>query len=473
MKNAVVRLSEIQIENFKNVKKGKLSFENKRKDYKASILGLYGQNGSGKTALIDALNILKVAMCGAKIPYEYADYINVEAEYSKLIYHFHIDTESFEKYEIYYELCLRAVEAEVDQNIDTMDEEEHPEHKVEIFNEILSYSYSNDEIKIRKGALIDTTSGVFVPVRKYELFFGKDKDLGQKLQLVKAMTAASSRSFIFSRELINEIRKQENEDTEYKFHKNILERMIYYANYELFIIGTADAGLISMNAQPLAFKYHHGDKNTVGKLMIPIDRAIKVPNDVYEIVSDVVENMNIVLRQIVPNLTISVEDLGAIVLKNGSKGHSIQLVSHKNSKPIPLRYESEGIKKIISILQLFIEIYNFPSITVAIDEIDSGIFEYLLGELMRIISEKGKGQLIFTSHNLRPLETIDRGFIAFTTTNPENRYIRLSKIKDNNNLRDFYFRDIVLGEQNEEVYEITNNSEIAFAFREAGESCGS
>lgn len=176
------------IENFKNVKKGKLSFENKRKDYKASILGLYGQNGSGKTALIDALNILKVAMCGAKIPYEYADYINVEAEYSKLIYHFHIDTESFEKYEIYYELCLRAVEAEVDQNIDTMDEEEHPEHKVEIFNEILSYSYSNDEIKIRKGALIDTTSGVFVPVRKYELFFGKDKDLGQKLQLVKAMT---------------------------------------------------------------------------------------------------------------------------------------------------------------------------------------------------------------------------------------------------------------------------------------------
>lgn len=93
----------------------------------------------------------------------------------------------------------------------------------------------------------------------------------------------------------------------------------------------------------------------------------------------------------------------------------------------PFLYDTnlEGIKKIISILQLFIEIYNFPSITVAIDEIDSGIFEYLLGELMRIISEKGKGQLIFTSHNLRPLETIDRGFIAFTTTNPENRYIEI------------------------------------------------
>ena len=98
---------------------------------------------------------------------------------------------------------------------------------------------------------------------------------------------------------------------------------------------------------------------------------------------------------------------------------------------------------------------------------------YLLGELLRIISEKGKGQLIFTSHNLRPLETLDRGFIAFTTTNSENRYIRLSNVKNNNNLRDFYYRDIVLGEQSEPVYDTTNNYEIAYAFREAGELSGS
>lgn len=108
-------------------------------------------------------------------------------------------------------------------------------------------------------------------------------------------------------------------------------------------------------------------------------------------------------------------------------------------------------------MQLLIVVYNNSSITVAIDELDSGIFEYLLGELLRIISEKGKGQLIFTSHNLRPLETLDKGFIAFTTTNPENHYIRMTNVKENHNLRDFYYRDIVLGEQSEVVYEETNN----------------
>ena len=151
----------------------------------------------------------------------------------------------------------------------------------------------------------------------------------------------------------------------------------------------------------------------------------------------------------------------------------VEFISRRNGKVIPLRYESEGIKKIVSILQLLIVMYNNDSVTVAIDELDSGIFEYLLGELLRIISQRGKGQLIFTSHNFRPLETLDKSFIVFATANPDNRYIRMTNIKTNNNLRDYYYRDIMLGEQEEPIYETTNNSEIALAFREAGVSCDS
>ena len=203
--------------------------------------------------------------------------------------------------------------------------------------------------------------------------------------------------------------------------------------------------------------------------MLPLDKAETIPKKAADLIEKMIPNMNMVLSQIVPGLTISMYNFGPQVLKNGKTGCRVQLMSRKNSREIPLRYESEGIKKIVSILQLLIVVYNKPSITVAIDELDSGVFEYLLGELLRIISEKGKGQLIFTSHNLRPLETLDRGFIAFTTTNPENRYMRMANVKENNNLRDFYYRDIVLGEQNEVVYEPTNNYEIALAFREAGE----
>ena len=42
-----------------------------------------------------------------------------------------------------------------------------------------------------------------------------------------------------------------------------------------------------------------------------------------------------------------------------------------------------------------------------VDELDSGIYEYLLGECLEVMQDKAKGQLIFTSHNLRPLEILE------------------------------------------------------------------
>ena len=250
----------------------------------------------------------------------------------------------------------------------------------------------------------------------------------------------------------------------------VLENMVNYGNYDLFVINTSDSGLISLDALPLTFQYTKNNQQFLGQIPVSLNGPAIIPDNMLNIVKDVCEDMNIVLAKIVPGLTIGVKDLGQQMTKTGAVSRRIQLMSYKNRKEIPLQFESQGIKKIVSILQLLIVVYNKSSITVAIDELDSGIFEYLLGELLNIISEKGKGQLIFTSHNLRPLETIDRGFIAFTTTNPQNRYIRFNHVKDNHNLRDFYFRDIVLGEQSEEVYEPTNNYEIALAFREAGDT---
>ena len=65
-----------------------------------------------------------------------------------------------------------------------------------------------------------------------------------------------------------------------------------------------------------------------------------------------------------------------------------------------------------------------------IDELDSGIYEYLLGECLEVMQDKAKGQLIFTSHNLRPLEILENDSLLYTTVNPENCYIKSSYIKN-------------------------------------------
>lgn len=465
MKNFAVRIENVEIINFKNVRYGFLSFENPQKKFRSSILGLYGQNGSGKTALIDALELLRFALSGKAVPACFADYVNVDSEYATIKYGFKIQNLKDDGYfSVLYEVSIRRDKEDSGQNTEQFSDS--VVQKVTLFNEVLSCAYKWGKTKSRSSYVIDTRTDndIFSPKSKYKKLVGNSKETAMDLLVAKQLTRTSSRSFVFSRELLNIIRQNCKEE-QYLF---LMESLAFFGNYELFVITTRNTGLISMDALPLAFNYAEEGKISTGSILVNLNGPSLIPEDALPIVRKVVKSMNIVLERIVPNLTINIKDLGTQLSTNGIVGSSIQLVSNKNDKEIPLQYESDGIKKLISVLQLLIVIYNKSSITVAIDELDSGIFEYLLGEILRIISEKGKGQLIFTSHNLRPLETLDKGFIAFTTTNPLNRYIRMSNVKATNNLRDFYYRDIVLGEQCEPVYESTNNSEIALAFREAG-----
>lgn len=471
MENSIVRLTGLHISNFKNVQDGRLSFENTRKNYDANIVGLYGQNGSGKTALIDAIELLQYVLRGVPVPEKFADYINIDADFATIEYSFKITMG--EVYRVSYQLSIARTDDDAVANMNSL--KGIVTEKVCIFNEIIKCP-SVTEKKSKTSVLIDTKNGsTFSPQSKRMILVGKGKEADLNLRVGKKIALSTSRSFIFSNELLSVIRsrvteaKERNEEAkELFFYSSILESLVKYGDHELFIVNTSTTGFMSINTQPESSKRGEPYKNGIGTVMISLNNSTIISQSSMEILENIIANMNIVLTKIVPNLTVSIKNIGAQVMENNEIGVRIQLMSCKNGKEIALKYESEGIKKIISILQLLINVYNQRSITVAVDELDAGIFEYLLGELLRIISEKGKGQLIFTSHNLRPLETLDRGFISFTTTNSKQRYMRLKNVKDNNNLRDFYYRDIMLGEQTEELYDMTNNSEIALAMRKAG-----
>ena len=85
------------------------------------------------------------------------------------------------------------------------------------------------------------------------------------------------------------------------------------------------------------------------------------------------------------------------------------------------------------------------------------------------MQNSGKGQLIFTSHNLYPLETLESNSIVFTTTDPSARYTRIKSVRATNNLRSMYLREVILGSDDDAaLYEETNVSEIAHAMRVVG-----
>ena len=450
MKNIIVRLLEIEIINLKNVKNGKINFLNSNIKETLTlqigdILGIYGQNGSGKTTVIEALSILKSILVGMPLDDDLKNLITYGEKNIELLFKFYTEIED-KKYIVEYKIVIGKTE----------------NNTIEILNETIKYSIYIEEDKRWKNTqtLIETPfSEDIIKLKKYNKNFSNEIDL-LKILVIQGISKKMKVSSIFSEEIKDFLK--DNTDLIY-----IIEALEYYGNLNLFIVSNKEIGMITLNLLlPLKIK----NLNSCGDLPIQIDKneSIIVNQLIYPSVENAINEINIVLKRIIPDLQLKIEEQRKETLPDGNTNIIADLRSIREGKPISLRYESEGIKRIISILGVLIAGYNQPSVCLAIDELDSGIFEYLLGEILEVLSSEIKGQLIFTSHNLRILEKIDKKNIVFSTTNPENRYIRFKYIKPNNNLRDMYLRELIIQEQAEQLYKETKQSDIKRAFYRAG-----
>ena len=470
MDRPIVRFERITICDLKNVEYGEVSFTNPRRPEGASVLGMYGQNGSGTSTLIDALEIVQQSMVGRRLDRRFAQLVSVDKEHGAVECELSISQpDGSGAQRVLYSFKLKSDVAESDEV------EGRPEERfvARVFDERLAVANDTPDKKSRMTTLIDTSgSGAFGPAAKYKQLIGKDPEDNVELTVEKRLAYHESRSFVFSKRLLQTIlEKHKDEEDPSQVIRDVIGVIRVLGNFartQMFVLNTHDAGMLALDALPFPFRDGRDNARGGGRILLPVQGAQTIPERVYEPVNSAIDTMSIVLKELIPGLHVSLNKLGTEVMKNGEVGVNVQLVSIRNGRTIPLGYESEGIKRIVSFLHLLILMFNNTSVTVAIDEIDSGVFEYLLGELLGIVSEYGQGQLIFTCHNLRPLEIIDRDFVAFTTTNPTRRYVRMANVKSTNNLRDFYYRDIVLGGQKEQLYEPTHNGEIEFAFIEAG-----
>lgn len=62
---AIIKIKKIILHNLRNVRHGEISIAvNFESFLQANVVGLYGQNGSGKTTIVDAFSILKALISG-------------------------------------------------------------------------------------------------------------------------------------------------------------------------------------------------------------------------------------------------------------------------------------------------------------------------------------------------------------------------------------------------------------------------
>ena len=442
-----VRIEKLCLKNFKNVHYGSFTMPSflKKDFFSADILGIYGQNGSGKTAVIDAFNILQKIMSGEHLNEGSSNLINVESNDASIELGFSVGKDLYR-----YTLLFGKNDDKGKLKSELLEVRKKKEdgEGYERERAVLGYDYTEHEIR---------------PESVFRKIVRANKKLELDLLVSARMAEKNESSFLFSEDGAYELLSTLEAPDISKTVKMIRD----YAMTSLIVFSTREMGMDSNLMMNLTYRKEKKGHLVKGQIPLSLERPSVIGPEDKKVLENMIREMNTVLGAIVPHLKLGVYTTGEELTSEGKKGFLVEIVSLKNGKAIPLRYESEGIIKIISITNVLLCVYNNPSVCLIIDEFDASVFEYLLGELISIFSKGAQGQMIFTSHNLRILEMIDKNSVIFSTSNPDNRYIRMTNIKNTNNLRDVYIRSILLGGTKENIYEETDSQEIGMALRRA------
>lgn len=411
MNDNYFRLLTIKIRNFKNIGSGEVAFHEAQRLMKgdfeldnSALLGIYGQNGSGKTAVIDALDILhEIAIAG--LP-KYAGGLVLKSEGQATL-----------TFTFLYHTSSKSV--------------------------LLTYSASFKPY--RSNARFTHES---LTVKEYE-----GKKWGRERVLLQGKHCGTE-SIVFAKNITKLLLAPDYQLTQ------VLKRAL---QTNLIIMNSHDDGEIYIDS---CFTGSLEEGYVSTNLKIDLFKKNYFTVEQYQQIGELIPRNNAILTAIIPGLSV-VSKATQLENEDHQTLYCVEFFTLREGNYVPLRSESQGIKRLIALLGAFLSVYNNNSVILAADEFDAGMFEYLLGDLLETFKESGRGQIIFTSHNLRILELLSHEDIIFTTIDPQNRYTRIKTIGQKKNLRDVYLRMIFLNEHN--LYNPTSQYEIAKALRKAGQ----
>lgn len=467
----MIRLTSLLLDNFKNVRHGtvKLSLWKKGEPMpSADIIGIYGQNGSGKTSVVQALRILKAVLTEDKISDFAQDCISKDSAESRLTFEGIVFQDDSQEAQGMFRYQLTLCEALGENGVAA----------AVISGENLAFKRFGSEGSVMQTLLSygGTQRSGFRPKVMWHDLLALSDDVKTDMAVARRLSEAKETSLIFSDDfftVLNEIIQSSDESSRKTMQqyrqtidllRSLVKSLMWFGLFDLAVV-MASRYADSMDNY-MRISTHEGKYGKLANASFDVDltEPAVVTSDQLALLNNTVGKMNPVLSSLVPGLSLSVVDLGNMLDDKGQVVERIEMTCTRGSITVPLRCESEGIKKLVSILTLLIDVYAKPSACVAIDELDSGVFEFLLGELLQVLQEHGAGQLIFTAHNLRPLEVLNHGSLIITTTNPDRRYIKFHGSRAGNNLRSQYLRAVNLGGQPETVYEPTSKFDIDSAF---------
>lgn len=428
----MIRLLSFTLDNVKNVKHGRLDFPVLTSG--GSVTGIYGANGSGKTTVLDALALLKRTMSGKPICASCGALVTIGEDTMSLSAVFLTAPHRYLEYSVEY----RKDDAGLNIGKESICLLDDPEQ-------------SGRPIVVNDNA--DNTGLGLTPDYLWRSV-AKSHGGRDAIVLARRATMLERRSYLFSAgflTLTSGVKtgeglsaKASDRVGEVAALADAVRRLRAYAEKDMAIPATKNTASADHGLLPLGMP--HEDGGPSARFLDLRGENIVTETDMGLLDCNV-RMLNQVLPVMVPGLTIRLKRIGTAVMGDGGVGVRFEPVCVREGAEVPLRNESEGIVRIVGTLAYLIRAFNDPDACVAIDGLDAGVFEYLFGAMLEEFVRVGQGQLIFTAHNLRPMERMQPtpDMIVLSTLDPHNRFIPYRDLDGADDPRRRYFKALELG----------------------------
>lgn len=261
--NNIVRIAALTIKNFKNVGNGKIVMPScLKKEFvndSSEVLGIYGQNGSGKTAVVDAMFFLQKILVGSTLDEDITEYLTTGSQSAELEVDFNIFIEK-----VIFEVTYKVVLKREDKSI-------------VIDKESMSCAKNKNGERTNKTVFIEfdrnDSSQLFKPAIRVQELIEENKENKTDLIVAKKMAEKSRCSYIFgesSREVF--CRQYSNGFRDYS---DIIKTLYHFAVKDLFVIRNAHSGVITAQIiLPMAFRIEENEGGSKGDLPVLLREPI-------------------------------------------------------------------------------------------------------------------------------------------------------------------------------------------------------
>lgn len=194
---------------------------------------------------------------------------------------------------------------------------------------------------------------------------------------------------------------------------DIIRLRLNNSNLDLFVRFFKNLTYISAN-----YTYNGVIPIRLGDKMYNLLKRLHLTDDWYKHLSLVYNRINIVLKKLLKRELILC-DRGPVI----DNIREYQTMVRYKGILIDITEESLGIKRLILYLIYLIPLMNDSDSCLCVDEIDSGIFELLLKELLLATDSTLSGQFVFTAHNFEAINVLQSESVVIATLDDNDRFI--------------------------------------------------